>query len=105
MNAPYNHNPQAAEKARILAEALPYIQRFHGRTIVVKFGGNAMTDDELKAAFARDGVLLKPVGMNPVGGHGGGPQIQEVLGRLGSKGQLRQAMPAPDPSATDVAEL
>ena len=66
MNAPFNHSPQAAEKARILAEALPYIQRFHGRTIVVKFGGNVMTDDELKAGFARDVVLLKLVGMNPV---------------------------------------
>src|SRR5438034_1161003 len=66
MNAPFNHSPQAAEKARILAEALPYIQRFHGKTIVVKFGGNAMTDEELKAGFARDVVLLKLVGMNPV---------------------------------------
>src|SRR5262249_16431677 len=66
MNAPFNHSPQAAEKARILAEALPYIQRFHGKTIVVKFGGNAMTDDALKESFAYDVVLLKLVGMNPV---------------------------------------
>ena len=66
MNAPYNHSPLAAEKARILGEALPYIQRFHGKTIVVKFGGNAMIDEELKSSFARDVVLLKLVGMNPV---------------------------------------
>src|SRR6266513_1583480 len=79
MNAPFNHSPQAAEKARILAEALPYIQRFHGKTIVVKFGGNAMTDEELKAGFARDVVLLKLVGMNPVVVHGGGPQIKQLL--------------------------
>ena len=65
---------QAAVKARVLFEALPYIQRFHGKTIVVKFGGNAMADDVLKANFARDVVLLKLVGMNPVVVHGGGPQ-------------------------------
>src|SRR2546423_534197 len=65
MNAPFNHSPQAAEKARLLHEALPYIQRFHGKTIVVKFGGNAMTDEALKVAFAQDVVLLKLVGMNP----------------------------------------
>ena len=63
MNAPLNHNPEAAEKARVLAEALPYIQRFHGKTIVVKYGGNAMTDDGLKRDFAYDVVLLKLVGM------------------------------------------
>ena len=66
MNAPAQQEAQAAEKARILAEALPYIQRFHGKTIVVKFGGNAMTDEELKRGFAHDVVLLKLVGMNPV---------------------------------------
>ena len=80
------NNAQAPEKARILAEALPYIRRFHGKTIVVKFGGNAMTDDVLKANFARDVVLLKLVGMNPVVVHGGGPQIDEWLKKVGKKG-------------------
>src|SRR4051795_5344875 len=100
MNAPHlpsnGHNPQAAEKARILAEALPYIQRFHGRTIVVKFGGNAMTDEELKADFARDVVLLKLVGMNPVVVHGGGPQIEQMLSKLGKKGEFVQGMRVTD---------
>ncbi len=86
MNAPFNHSPQAAEKARILAEALPYIQRFHGKTIVVKFGGNAMTDEELKAGFARDVVLLKLVGMNPVVVHGGG-----AVGLTGQDGAFIRA--------------
>ena len=88
MNAPFNHSPLAAEKARILGEALPYIQRFHGKTIVVKFGGNAMTDEELKSSFARDVVLLKLVGMNPVVVHGGGPQIEQWLAKLGKKGEV-----------------
>jgi acetylglutamate kinase len=105
MNAPYNHNPQAAEKARILAEALPYIQRFHGKTIVVKFGGNAMTEDELKANFARDVVLLKLVGMNPVVVHGGGPQIEQLLAKLGKKGQFIQGMRVTDAETMDVVEM
>ncbi|HEV2429997.1 MAG TPA: acetylglutamate kinase, partial [Burkholderiales bacterium] len=86
MNAPHPHSPEAAEKARILAEALPYIQRFHGKTIVIKYGGNAMTDELLKSSFAHDVVLLKLVGMNPVVVHGGGPQIEQLLARLGKKG-------------------
>ena len=105
MNAPYNHSPQAAEKARILGEALPYIQRFHGRTIVVKFGGNAMTDEALKAAFARDVVLLKLVGMNPVVVHGGGPQIEDMLARLGKKGEFVQGMRVTDRETMDVVEM
>src|SRR3981081_4686021 len=105
MNAPFNHSPQAAEKARILAEALPYIQRFHGKTIVVKFGGNAMTDEELKAGFARDVVLLKVVGMNPVVVHGGGPQIEEMLARLGKKGEFIQGMRVTDRETMDVVEM
>src|SRR5256714_3151608 len=105
MNAPFNHNPQAAEKARILAEALPYIQRFHGKTIVVKFGGNAMTDERLKASFARDVVLLKLVGMNPVVVHGGGPQIDELLARLGKKGEFVQGMRVTDQETMDVVEM
>ena len=70
------------ETARILVEALPYIQRFHGSTIVIKYGGNAMTHDDLKRAFASDVILMKVVGMNPIVVHGGGPQIAELLDRL-----------------------
>ncbi|HLS86759.1 MAG TPA: acetylglutamate kinase [Burkholderiales bacterium] len=105
MNAPQQHTPQAAEKARILAEALPYIQRFHGRSIVVKFGGNAMTDDALKQDFARDVVLLKLVGMNPVVVHGGGPQIERLLARLGKKGEFVQGMRVTDRETMDVVEM
>lgn len=96
---------QAAEKARILAEALPYIQRFHGKTIVVKFGGNAMTDEALKTGFARDVVLLKLVGMNPLVVHGGGPQIERVLARLGMKGTFVQGMRVTDAATMDVVEM
>ena len=76
----------AGQRAKILAEALPYIRRFYGKTIVVKYGGNAMTDERLKHSFARDVVLLKLVGMNPVVVHGGGPQIDNLLKRLGKRG-------------------
>jgi len=75
-------------KAEILAEALPYIRKFHGKTIVVKYGGNAMTEERLKHGFARDVILLKLVGMNPVVVHGGGPQIEGLLKRLGKKVNL-----------------
>jgi len=105
MNAPFNHSPQAAEKARILAEALPYIQRFHGKTIVVKFGGNAMTDGALKESFAYDVVLLKLVGMNPVVVHGGGPQIEEQLAKLGKKGEFVQGMRVTDAETMDIVEM
>jgi acetylglutamate kinase len=105
MNAPFSHSPEAAEKARILAEALPYIQRFHGKTIVVKYGGNAMTDDLLKSSFAHDVVLLKLVGMNPVVVHGGGPQIEEMLARLGKKGEFVQGMRVTDRETMDVVEM
>src|SRR5438105_662172 len=105
MNAPFNHNPQAAEKARILAEALPYIQRFHGKTIVVKYGGNAMTDEGLKSDFAYDVVLLKLVGMNPVVVHGGGPQIEQLLARLGKKGEFVQGMRVTDAETMDIVEM
>jgi len=103
MNAP--HNSLAGDKARILAEALPYIQRFHGKTIVVKFGGNAMSDEVLKADFARDVVLLKLVGMNPVVVHGGGPQIETALARLGMKGSFVQGMRVTDAATMDVVEM
>ena len=96
---------QAAAKARVLFEALPYIQRFHGKTIVVKFGGNAMADSELKTLFARDVVLLKLVGINPVVVHGGGPQIEQVLARLGKKGEFIQGMRVTDAETMDVVEM
>jgi len=109
MNAPHlpsnGQKPQAAEKARILAEALPYIQRFHGKTIVVKFGGNAMTDDALKESFAYDVVLLKLVGMNPVVVHGGGPQIEQMLTKLGKKGEFVQGMRVTDRETMDIVEM
>jgi acetylglutamate kinase len=106
MNAPFiSSSPQAAEKARILAEALPYIQRFHGKTIVIKYGGNAMMDEELKTAFARDVVLLKLVGMNPVVVHGGGPQIEQLLARLGKKGEFVQGMRVTDAETMDIVEM
>jgi acetylglutamate kinase len=105
MNAPHSHDTPAAEKARILGEALPYIQRFHGKTIVVKFGGNAMSDELLKASFARDVVLLKLVGMNPVVVHGGGPQIETALARLGMKGTFVQGMRVTDAETMDVVEM
>ena len=98
-------NDQAAAKARVLFEALPYIQRFHGKTIVVKFGGNAMADRELKTLFARDVVLLKLVGMNPVVVHGGGPQIEQVLARMGKKGEFIQGMRVTDAETMDVVEM
>ena len=105
MNAPFLNKPQAAEKARILAEALPYIRRFAGKTIVVKYGGNAMTDDTLKAGFAHDVALLKVVGMNPVVVHGGGPQIEEMLARLGKKGEFIQGMRVTDRETMDIVEM
>jgi len=95
----------AALKAKILAEAMPYIRRFHGRTIVVKYGGNAMTDAALKKSFAHDVVLLKLVGMNPVVVHGGGPQIEQLLARLGKKGEFVQGMRVTDPETMDVVEM
>ena len=95
----------AATKAKILAEALPYIQRFHGKTIVIKYGGNAMTDGTLKEGFARDVVLLKLVGMNPVVVHGGGPQIDDLLKRMGKKGEFVQGMRVTDAETMDVVEM
>jgi acetylglutamate kinase len=95
----------AAQRAKILAEALPYIRRFYGKTIVVKYGGNAMTDERLKHSFARDVVLLKLVGMNPVVVHGGGPQIDEVLKRVGKKGEFVQGMRVTDAETMDVVEM
>jgi acetylglutamate kinase len=92
-------------KADILAEALPYIKRFHGKTIVVKYGGNAMTDENLKQSFAHDVVLLKLVGMNPVVVHGGGPQIEHLLARVGKKGEFVQGMRVTDAETMEVVEM
>ncbi|MEI8162425.1 MAG: acetylglutamate kinase [Betaproteobacteria bacterium] len=96
-------SPEA--KAGVLAEALPYIKRFHGKTIVVKYGGNAMTDEHLKQCFARDVVLLKLVGMNPVVVHGGGPQIENLLARVGKKGEFVQGMRVTDAETMDLVEM
>jgi acetylglutamate kinase len=95
----------AAQKALNLAEALPYIRRFHGKTIVIKYGGNAMTELRLQRSFAHDVVLLKLVGMNPVVVHGGGPQIEQLLGRLGKKGEFVQGMRVTDAETMDVVEM
>ncbi|MGE5526172.1 MAG: acetylglutamate kinase [Rhodospirillaceae bacterium] len=94
-----------ALKAKILAEALPYIQRFHGKVIVVKYGGNAMTDERLKESFARDVVLLKLVGMNVIVVHGGGPQIDDMLKRVGKKGEFVQGMRVTDAETMDLVEM
>ncbi len=92
-------------KARTLAEALPYIKRFFDKTIVIKYGGNAMTDEHLKECFAQDVVLLKLVGMNPVVVHGGGPQINEMLDKLGKKGEFIQGMRVTDAETMNVVEM
>src|ERR1700758_1612218 len=91
-------------KAEILAEALPYIRNFHGKTIVIKYGGNAMTEERLKHGFARDVILLKLVGMNPVVVHGGGPQIDNALKRLGKQGTFVQGMRITDEDTMEVVE-
>jgi acetylglutamate kinase len=95
----------AQTTAKVLSEALPYIQRFHDKTVVIKYGGNAMTDPALKTAFARDVVLLKAVGMNPVVVHGGGPQIEDLLKRIGKKGEFIQGMRVTDTETMDVVEM
>ena len=100
-----NDPVSAAVKAQILAEALPYIRRFHDRTIVIKYGGNAMTEAHLKAGFARDVVMLKLVGMNPVVVHGGGPQIGELLTTMGIKSEFRQGMRVTDEKVMNVVEM
>ncbi len=96
---------QAQNVASVLAEALPYIQRFSGKTIVIKYGGNAMIDDKLKAGFARDIVLMKLVGMNPVVVHGGGPQIGQLLERIGKESEFIQGMRVTDTETMDIVEM
>ena len=93
-----------ADKASILAQALPYIRKFHGKTMVIKYGGNAMTEPDLQAAFAEDVVLLKLVGIHPVVVHGGGPQIEAALKRLGKTGQFVQGMRVTDAETMEVVE-
>jgi acetylglutamate kinase len=94
----------AADRARILADALPYIRQFHDKTLVIKYGGNAMTDPDLKRKFAFDVVMLKLVGMNPVVVHGGGPQINEMLDKTGKKGSFIQGMRVTDDETLYVVE-
>ncbi|MCU0942275.1 MAG: acetylglutamate kinase [Hydrogenophaga sp.] len=92
------------DRAEILAQALPYIRQYHGKTMVIKYGGNAMTDPALQQDFAEDVVLLKLVGINPVVVHGGGPQIETLLKRLGKQGQFIQGMRVTDPETMEVVE-
>jgi len=98
------HPVSPEQQAQILARAMPYIRKFHGKTLVIKYGGNAMTDPALQADFAEDVVLLKLVGMNPVVVHGGGPQIETALKRLGKKGEFIQGMRVTDAETMEVVE-
>ena len=91
--------------ARVLIEALPYIRRFSGKTIVIKYGGNAMVDEALKQGFARDVVLMKLVGINPVVVHGGGPQIGSLLQRIGKETRFVEGMRVTDSETMDVVEM
>ena len=92
-------------KAQILSEALPYLRRFHGKTVVIKYGGNAMTDERLKRSFAHDVVMLKLVGINPVVVHGGGPQIEQALTRMGKEGRFIQGMRVTDEETMSIVEM
>ncbi len=96
---------QAINIAHVLTEALPYIQRFAGKIIVVKYGGNAMVDEDLKNSFARDIVLMKTVGMHPVVVHGGGPQIGDLLKRVGKESLFIEGMRVTDSETMDVVEM
>jgi len=93
------------EKARILIEALPYIRRFYQKTVVIKYGGHAMVADELKQSFAQDVVLMKYIGINPVVVHGGGPQIGQMLDRIGKKSDFCAGMRITDADTMDVVEM
>ncbi len=96
---------EAIQIAHILTEALPYIQRYSGKTIVIKYGGNAMTDEKLKQSFARDVVLLKQVGINPVIVHGGGPQIGKLLEQIGKESHFVEGMRVTDSETMDVVQM
>lgn len=100
-----SQNQNAIDKAQILTEALPYIQRFAGKIIVVKYGGNAMTDPQLESSFARDIVLLKTVGIHPVVVHGGGPQVDQLLKRLGQESSRIDGMRVTDAATMEIVEM
>ncbi|EPR42467.1 Acetylglutamate kinase [Desulfovibrio sp. X2] len=95
----------AQDKARMIMEALPFIRKFHGQTIVIKYGGHAMVDETLKQQFAQNVLLLKYVGINPVIVHGGGPQIKEMLGKLNIQSEYRQGLRVTDDATMDVVEM
>ena len=95
----------AQNVAHVLSEAMPYIRRFRGKTIVIKYGGNAMVDEALKSGFARDVVLMKLVGINPVVVHGGGPQIGKLLEKIGKKSEFVEGMRVTDSETMDVVEM
>jgi len=95
----------AANTAKVLSEALPYIRRYVGKTLVIKYGGNAMESDELKTGFARDIVLMKAVGINPVVVHGGGPQIGDLQKKMGIESEFRQGMRVTDERVMNVVEM
>ena len=96
---------RANDIASVLTEALPYIRRFNGKTMVIKYGGNAMSDNQLKSSFAQDVVLMKLVGMNPVIVHGGGPQIAELLKRIGKESEFFEGMRITDSETMDIVEM
>ncbi|WP_137726088.1 acetylglutamate kinase [Prescottella subtropica] len=98
-------NLTSNQKAYVLAEALPWLQRFHSKTVVIKYGGNAMIDDDLKAAFAKDMAFLRTVGIHPVVVHGGGPQINAMLSRLGMEGEFRGGFRVTTPEVMDVVRM
>ncbi|MCQ9615576.1 acetylglutamate kinase [Paenalcaligenes niemegkensis] len=99
-----NPSDSPTVKAEVLSEALPYIRRFHGKTVVIKYGGNAMTEEALQRSFAHDVVLLKLVGLKPVVVHGGGPQINHALRRIGKEGTFIQGMRVTDAETMEVVE-
>ena len=99
------NSSDAINTAKVLSEALPYIQRFSGKTIVIKYGGNAMTEPHLKNSFARDIVLLKQVGIQPIIVHGGGPQIGQLLKELGKESKFVEGMRVTDQETMDVVEM
>ena len=98
-------NESARNVARVLTEAMPYIRRFRGKTVVIKYGGNAMVDEKLKSGFARDIVLMKLVGINPVVVHGGGPQIGSLLEKIGKESRFVEGMRVTDSETMDVVEM
>lgn len=100
-----SHQHKGLDKAYVLTEALPYIQRFAGKILVVKYGGNAMTDPELESSFARDIVLLKTVGINPIVVHGGGPQVDALLQRLGQASDRIDGMRVTDKATMEIVEM